>query len=62
MTTSNATSSPTSYAIPADQMQAIVNTLASLPWGQVNNILTPLMATIQQQEKAAAGAGAGTGA
>ena len=38
-----------SYSLPAPMVQDIVNTLGSLPWGQVNSLMQPLLNTIQQQ-------------
>jgi hypothetical protein len=40
-----------SYVIPGKLMQAIVQTLGSLPWGQVNNLMAEVMNTVQAQEQ-----------
>lgn len=40
------------YQIEASMMQAIVGVLAGLPWGQVNNLMSPLQQTIQAQDAA----------
>lgn len=62
MTNPSPTPSPASYAIPANLTQGIVNTLASLPWAQVNGVITPLLTLIKEQEAAAeASEGAGAG-
>lgn len=52
MTTPTPTPGPIVYAVPAAQMQAIVNTLVALPWHQVNGIVAPLLTLIKEQEAA----------
>ena len=40
------------YKIDGQLMQAIVSTLVALPFGQVNNLMQPLMQTLQAQDNA----------
>ena len=42
----------TEYKVPAPLMQQIASTLAALPWGQVNGIMSQLVPVIQQQDQA----------
>lgn len=47
-----ASSGPAHYIIKADMMQAVVGVLASLPYGQISNLMEPLRDVIRQQEAA----------
>lgn len=40
------------YAIPASLMQAIVSKLVAMPWGQVNDVMSPLLQEVTAQDAA----------
>lgn len=40
------------YSIPAQLMQAIVSKLAAAPWGQVNEVMSPLLQEVTAQDAA----------
>lgn len=42
------------YTIPAELMQGIISTLAGLPWGQVNQLMSAIQQEVAQQEQAPA--------
>lgn len=47
-----ANTGPAHYIVKADMMQAIVSTLAALPYGQISGLMDTLRQVVAQQEAA----------
>ena len=42
---------PTTYTVPTPLMQQVIGILTTLPWGQVEGVMSPLRDLIRAQEE-----------